>query len=629
MNFKKTTLKQLLSILLSIFFVSFFAQKATPLKSIGFSKVNLSQQQDIWQVNLQSKEMPNPEGNSEKDRLLKLKNELALKYPRKINQTPTKSSLDSLAQELIIEEGFNGNPYNNRVPNDNTLAISKDGIIILGINSRYLFYDTNDSSFVGAGSLHLFTSGFPQLNTVSKYDPKFIYDPNEDRFIISFLIGTSYQNSNICVAFSTTNDPSDDWNVYLLSGDPLETQHWTDYPAISITEDELFITGNLLANGVSWQLGFQQSLIWQIDKYDGYNGENELDFQLWNDIKDDTIFIRNIHPARGARNLRGPNQFLLSNKNFSAESDTVYLIEITNTFSSGNANLNLTRLSLDDHYFLSPNGKQSIAKELSTNDSRVLGAVVDDNWIQYVHHSMDTTYGTSGIYHGTIENYSSSPTVYGKIISDSIMDYGYPNIASTGINPNEKECVIGFNYTSAVDTNGVACYYMDNLSNYSSRIKLKAGDAPINSFVSGTVDRWGDYFGIQRMYSEPCKVWMSGMYGKISSNASWVSKVAVSDSCRNPDPIITIDPPFNNGSLFPNPAVDWMIYDFTLDQTQMISISIYDTQGKLVKTLFNDQASSGENRLTFNTYYLEQGMYIIRISGNTNVLETKKFIKGY
>ena len=54
---------------------------------------------------------------------------------------------------------------------------------------------------------------------------------------------------------------------------------------------------------------------------------------------------------------------------------------------------------------------------------------------------------------------------------------------------------------------------MDNLSNYSSRIKLKAGEAPINSFVSGTVDRWGDYFGIQRMYSEPCKVWMSGMYG--------------------------------------------------------------------------------------------------------------------
>ena len=619
------------SITLSILFISisFFSQKKIKLSSIAYSSVNPVQLQDIWEIILQSKEMPSPDGNSEKDRLLRLKNKLALIYPRKNTGIKSIISNDSILQNLIIEEGFDGNPYNNRVPNDNTLAISKDGILILGINSRYLFYDTNDDSFIGAGSLHLFTTGFPQFNTVSKYDPKFIYDPNEDRFIITFLIGTSHQNSNICVAFSSTNDPSDDWNVYLLSGDPLETEHWTDYPAISLSEDELFITGNLLANGVSWQLGFQQSLIWQIDKFDGYNGETDLDFQVWSDIKDDTVSVRNIHPARGARALRGPNQFLLSNKNFSAESDTVYLIEITNTLNSGNAQLNLTKLSLEEHYFLSPNGKQSIAKELSTNDSRMLGAIVDDNWIQYVHHSMDTTYGTSGIFHGIIENYSTEPVISGKIISDSIMDYGYPNIASTGINPNEKECVIGFNYTSPVDTNGVACCYMDNSSNYSDRIMLKSGDAPINSFVSGSIDRWGDYFGIQRMYSEPCKVWMSGMYGKISSNASWVSKVAVSDTCRNPDPIVSFDPPYNNGILFPNPAVDWMIYDFSVDEIQMVSIGLFDIKGKLVKVLFEDQISAGENRLTFNTFFLEKGMYILRVTSESKILSSKKFVKAY
>ena len=72
-----------------------------------------------------------------------------------------------------------------------------------------------------------------------------------------------------------------------------------------------------------------------------------------------------------------------------------------------------------------------------------------------------------------------------------------------------------------------------------------------------------------------------------------------------------------------------MIYDFTLEETQMISISIYDSQGKLVKTLYNDQASSGENRLSFNTYYLEQGLYIIQISSQNEVLSTKKFVKGF
>ena len=619
--------KLLLSILLFAIFFESISQNSTITQSINHSKIVLTENKDIWRVTLQNREMPNPDGLSEKAKLAKLKRELSIKYPRKTSKEIFEKSTDSIPT-IKIENGFEGNTYNNRIPNDNTLAISNNGIIAAGINSTYLFYDSRNDSVIDQGTLHSFTAGFPQFNTVSKYDPKFIYDPNEDRFIVTFLIGTAYQNSHICVAFSSSNNPLDPWNVYLLSGNPLGTDHWTDYPAISLTKDELFITGNLLANGVSWQIGFQQSLIWQIDKYDGYSGESDLDMQIWSDIIDDTIALRNIHPAKGARELTGPNQYLLSNKNFSAESDTLYMIEITNTLNSGEASINLTKFSLSDHYFLSPNGQQSISKELATNDSRVLGAIIDDEWIQYVHHSMDTAYGTSGIYHGIIENYSSTPSVSGKIISDSIIDFGYPNIASTGINPNEKECIIGFNYTSPIDTNGIACFYMNNSSIYSERNILKRGDAPINSFISGNVDRWGDYFGIQRYYSEPCKVWMSGMFGKNSNNGSWISNVAVSDTCRTPDPIITIDPPFSDGSLFPNPAIDWVTFDFTLDETMMVLIELYDIQGKLIKELYNDSAKEGENRLTFNGYSLEAGVYFIRVSSNKNSLFTKKLIKN-
>ncbi len=607
--------------------ISYFGsgQVNTITQSKAYKKIILSENKDIWRVTLQNMEMPTPDGDSEKDKLLKLKNELALKYPRKQHSNHSNKSIDSLPT-IIIENGFEGNPYNNRVPNDNTLAISNDGILASGVNSHYMFYDIYNDSIIDEGPLHSFAAGFPQFNTVSKYDPKFIYDPNEDRFIVTFLIGTIYQNSNICVAFSSSNNPLDPWNIYLLSGNPLGTNHWTDYPAISLTEDELFITGNLLQNGVDWQTGFQQSLIWQIDKYDGFNGQAALDMQIWSDIIDDTIPLRNIHPAMGARGLTGPNQYLLSNKNFSAESDTIYMVEITNTLNSGQSSINITRFSLTDHYFLSPNGQQSITKELATNDSRVLGAIIDDEWIQYVHHSMDTSYGTSGIYHGLIENYSSNPVISGKILSDSIMDYGYPNIASTGINPNEKECIIGFNYTSANDTNGLACYYMNNASNYSERNKLKTGDAPINSFVSGNIDRWGDYFGIQRLYSQPCRVWMSGMFGKTTNNGSWISSIAVSDTCRTPEPIIAYDPPFIDGILFPNPAIDWINFDFTINETMMVTIELFDIQGKLVNELYNDSAKEGQNRLAFNGSHLKPGIYILRITNNENVLFNEKII---
>ena len=88
----------------------------------------------------------------------------------------------------------------------------------------------------------------------------------------------------------------DDWNVYMLKGDALETNHWTDYQQYHLTK-EVVITGNLLLDGVSWQLGFNQSIIWQIDKSSGYSGADSLSFNLWSDIKDDSIYIRNIHPV--------------------------------------------------------------------------------------------------------------------------------------------------------------------------------------------------------------------------------------------------------------------------------------------------------------------------------------------
>ena len=155
--------------------------------------------------------------------------------------------------------------------------------------------------------------------------------------------------------------------------------------------------------------------------------------------------------------------------------------------------------------------------------------------------------------------------VESTIISDSVVDFGYPNIASTGINPNEKECVIGFNYTSANDTNGVSCIYMDNNRNYSRFTKLHRGLRAIDR-QSSIVNRWGDYTGIQRKYNDPCRTWISGMFGKIGSNGSWISSVAVSDTCREKLPHLFLQPSFQNGVLFPNPSNEIVYYDFTLER---------------------------------------------------------------
>ena len=598
-----------------------FAQTSRQFQVLKSGVVDFKTTNNLWHASVQNLEMPSPEGDSEKAKLLRLKRNLESKYPRKkSNRIAPKAA----APEVFNISGFEGNAYNNRVPNDNAMAISDGGILMSCTNNRVVIYDTRADTLMDTGFLQDFVMQFNV--TASRYDPKMIYDPNEDKFILTFLVGTNHVNSKIAVCFSTSNNPMDEWNVYLLPGDPLLSDHWTDYPAIALSEDEFFVTGNLLADNQSWQTGFFQSIIWQIDKYSGYAGNSALTSQLWTDIYDDSIKVRNIHPVRGARKLYGPNQYFLSNKNFSAESDTVYLLEITDIISSS-GQLNQTLLSTPDHYFMSPSGRQSITKLLATNDSRMLGAIRDDSWIQYVHNSMDTASGNAAVYHGTIDNFESTPIASGIILSDSIKDYGYPNIASTGIDPDDKECVIAFNYTSPIDSAGVGCYYMDTNQVYSDFNLIKLGEAPINTFVD-SLDRWGDYFAIQRQYNSPCNVWTAGMYGKQGGNGTWIGRVAVEEACRIPVPIEdTLNPAFINGAIFPNPSVDWIMFDFELDESLFIKVELFDTKGGLIKVLYEDVALQGENRLTFNGFYLKQGMYVLRILNNDKVLFTEKLVK--
>ena len=597
-------------------------------------KVNISKSIDKWKVSVQSLEMNKPGGNSYSSYLNEQKNKLSIQYPRKNPNVSYKKNF--LSDSIIIENEFEGNLYNNKVPNDNTIAISNDGILIEAINSSYIIYDTQDNTLLKTGTLHeVVVDSFWDLRFHNKYDPKIIYDPNENKFILVFLIGTAPSNNHVCVAFIDADDPLGVWNVYVLIGDALDTEHWTDYPAISITEDDLFITGNLLLNGVSWQEGFYQSIVWQINKDNGYNGNDSLTFNLWSEFKDDSIYLRNIHPVRGARELQSNQQYFLSNKNFSLESDTMYLVKIENDPLSSISTSSVKRLSLPDHYFLSPNGQQYNGEELSTNDSRVLGGIIDQDWIQFVHHSMDTSSGTSGVYHGIIYDYEDeNPYIQGRIISDTAIDFGYPNIASTGININETECIIGFNYSSVVDTNGVACVYMKE-DLYSNFKILHKGTHAIN-ILSGPVERWGDYFGIQRKYDEPCKVWISGMYGKTGVNGSWISNIAVSDTCRTADPTSPftdinndneIKERLDNLIIYPNPTEEISYFEFSVKEDSFLKIEIHDINGVSINTLYNSRVKKGKNRLSFNIAHLKSGVYFIKFIKDGDTLFTKKLIK--
>lgn len=614
---------KILALFILVFIVgNSIAQIDASNKCVLQHKINLRsiQPTDQLYVKVKNLEMPTPSGNSMKSELIRRKAELQAKFPRKkINRVQEKA----IAPDPIIQNGYEGSAAGNSVPCDNTIAISNSGIVMSARNSNYMIYDSNTGTVLKVGPLKDFINNTP----LSDFDPKVIYDPIEDRFVLIFLLGNSTPSTYIVTSFSETSDPLGVWNTYFVPGDALSTGHWSDYPAISISEEELFITINLLVPGGSWQTSFHQTVIWQIDKSTGYNGDATLTSQIWDGIQEGGMNLRNLHPVKGGAWPTGPNQYFVSNRNFASESDSIYLVEVTNTMASGTAAMNVSLINSSDNYYLSPSGRQSIPDSLATNDSRVLGAIYANDNIHFIQNCMDTATGNSAIYHGIIEAPGSgSPTVSGNVLSSTTKDFGYPNITHLGSNPTDEKYVISFEFSSPVDSAGTACFYYEE-GDYSNFNLIKEGEGTLN-ILTGTSERWGDYTGLLQKYNEPCAAWSVGTFAKSNNTyGAWITEIrSTASDCMN---AVGINEPHSeiNVGLFPNPVLDQLTIDFILEDSESITVSVFDLRGKLVKTVYKDETKKGNNRLTLATNIFNPGHYILSIGTSSGNLKSMPFVK--
>jgi len=81
-------------------------------------------------------------------------------------------------------------PIYGGLPNDNSSAISNNGLLLLSVNSTVYLYDTKNDSILYPNESISLRNRF-DLSFGSYFDPKIIYDKTEDRFVLVFL-----KNSN-------------------------------------------------------------------------------------------------------------------------------------------------------------------------------------------------------------------------------------------------------------------------------------------------------------------------------------------------------------------------------------------------------------------------------------------------
>ncbi len=561
------------------------------------------------------KEQPKPASNFGNSKEI-------LKAQRQI-KTSTSSSSNGTRGSVPAPVMLNNFTANNSTstPNDNHMAISNEGKIVSVTNTVFKVYNESGQQ-LQSKSLSVFGASLGLLQSIS--DPRALYDPLQDRFIVMFFAGVTSSTSTIIIGFSQTNDPTGVWNLYALSGNYLNDTTWSDYPIVVLSDKDLFFTFNHLVDGQDWKTGFRYSAIWQVDKQTGYAGDT-LEFNFWHNIVHEGKPVWSVCPVQGGASPSGPETYFLSVRPGDFANDTVFLHTITDSYQSGNAQFGSKVIKTNTGYGLPPNALQKDGQYLATNDARVLCGFVENNKIQYVQNSVDTQTVTATVYVGEIDNPNlTTPQATGQLIPTNGVELAYPSIAYIGNGQFDNRAIITCSYVSADTFPGTAAFYKDATGNISNMLVVKPGEKAVN-VLQDSIERWGDYTGIQKKYNEPNTAWLAGSYAYPSQQyRTWIAKVVNPDSSvvsgikQMEEKIVT--------KVFPNPAAEKFSVEIELPKGNFTRFVLYDVTGKLLRTLLEDNCKAGKSIFSFSTQHLNAGTYFLKISNREHVIKTEKIV---
>lgn len=548
-------------------------------------------------------------------------------------------------------------------PNDNHIAVGNDGKIVSVMNTVIRVHN-DTGKVIKAFTLENFAlnpnikkESIPTLNRT--YDPRVVYDPYTDRYIVLYMHGTTDKSSFIVVGFSSSNDPTKPWYVYKVPGTPIQDSVWSDYPIVSQTKEDLFFTVNLLHNGSSWEEGFVEAVIWQLNKDDGYKGDT-LNKNFFHNIKYDGVSIWSICAIQNGPMPNGIDNYFLSVRPYAKENDTVFVHRITNTLRSGQANYELGVLKSPIKYgFPSSALVPDTAFRLRTNDARVLSGVRMGSQLHYFQNCMNFNTLQAHIMHGSIYNLTlpsgASPnnnrtrwneggaSIKAHLYTNDSLDFGYPAVAAAGFEPMDERdpidpsMLVTSVYAGPKHYPGTGAFFINRYNEHSDYQILKKGQSVINyTYIKPAEQRWGDYEGIQAKFNEKGVFYLVGSWGKTNSMFAYVARVKLKDT--------VYDNPIAQVRVFPVPTTENLQVEIQNDEFASITGQIYTVDGKLISAKspssnqplaipgnqsFNLSLEPGTHRYALHTLGLPKGVYFLKLQLTAGTWRAASTIQTY
>jgi len=380
----------------------------------------------------------------------------------------------------LADAGFQALP-------DNLLVIPPDTHGAVGPN--HLLVTLNSQVHVQTRTGAAFP-GFPKAlssfwGTTGVFDPRALYDPYADRWIVVSCDDARTNSSAVLVAASQTNDPTGLWWSERADADIPDTL-WADYPSVGFNKNWVVVQVNLFTVAADDYDRSQIYIFERADLYDGpptsyrfiedFAGFTQVPAVTYDDTLDDLYLVEEWNPGLGALRLlklSGPVGF--------------------ESLSEVGFPLGPTWASVPPTPNFAPQSGSGTG--IATNDARIQNLVFRNGKLWTTH---TVFLPSAGPNRSSIQWWQIDPATAGVPQSGLIDDpsgtnfYAFPSIA---VNTRD-DALLGFSCFSAVRFPS-GCYafrgFGDSPGTFRDVATLKNGEAKYVKLNVKGVNRWGDY----------------------------------------------------------------------------------------------------------------------------------------
>lgn len=386
-------------------------------------------------------------------------------------------------QALPDGQSIDGAPPVSIIPPDTHGAVGRD-YVLTSLNSHVRVQNRG-----GGVSLTVTLNQFwAAVNGgTGAFDPKTVYDPYNDRWIMTACDDARGAGSGLLIGVSATADPTGNWFLYKIDADGADIA-WADYPSIGFSKSWITVQVNMFNRSNN---AYNRSHVYAFDKAEAYAGAPAASHTLFELVSPEGFVLA---PAVTHDAGLDTHYLLQSYDNFSG---TYKLYGITGTVGS-EALVEIALIETGEPWSwgapanLAP--QAVLATKIATNDDRMQSLVYRNGALWAAH---TVFWPVDAPTWSAVQWLQLSPAgaiLQSGRIEDPLgqMHYAFPSLA---VNRNGDVLVGYARFSPAEFASG---YYAvrcsaDPPGTLRAEAVLKAGEGPYWKTFSGASNRWGDY----------------------------------------------------------------------------------------------------------------------------------------